>query len=247
MIELLIAMRLSFFDYRYADAVLDHPHFRTAKEEVLAVLQRTPVPLLDPEELESRRGGVKRRERNPLRGDTRRRYFFLPVDQKALNSLLDEAFSYLDWILQPAIVDPERGVGPTTGLKGDYKKGRLQVEAQFGNMARWYTDVFKFQLSYSLDEIDVAILVVPTQRFANLIDENVASFDRVERELPWAKMSLTLPIWVIGVEPDDYGPIEECYESAGEHYAAARAAAGNPVIVIPFGQRLTEPPTEEAT
>jgi Restriction endonuclease BglII len=68
-------------------------------------------------------------------------------------------------------------------------------------MARWYTDVFKFQVSYSQDLIDVGVLVVPTQKFANTIDENVAYFERVKRELPYAKMSITLPIWLLGIEP----------------------------------------------
>ncbi|MBI1740109.1 MAG: hypothetical protein HYR57_04415 [Candidatus Koribacter versatilis] len=88
-----------------------------------------------------------------------------------------------------------------TGIKADYKKARVQVEVQFGNMARWYTDVFKFQVSYSLDLIDVGALIVPMQTFANTIDENVAHYERVVRELPYAKMSLTLPIWVVGIAP----------------------------------------------
>jgi hypothetical protein len=75
------------------------------------------------------------------------------------------------------------------------------VEVQFGNMARWYTDVFKFQVSYSLDLIDVGVLVVPMQEFADTIDENIAYYERVVRELPYAKMSLTLPIWVVGLAP----------------------------------------------
>lgn len=93
-----------------------------------------------------------------------------------------------------------------------------------------------------MDEIDVAILVVPTQALANLIDENVASFERVARELPWAKMSLTLPIWVIGVEPDGYDQIRDCYEQAAQVFATAREAAGQPVIALPFNVRLAEPP-----
>jgi Restriction endonuclease BglII len=67
-------------------------------------------------------------------------------------------------------------------------------------MARWYTDVFKFQVSYSLDHIDIGVLVTATQQFAATIDENVVYFERVARELPYAKMSITLPIWVIGVD-----------------------------------------------
>jgi hypothetical protein len=77
----------------------------------------------------------------------------------------------------------------------------VQAEVQFGNMSRWTYDVFKFQVSYSLDLIDVGVLVVPMQAFADTIDENVAHYERVVRELPYAKMSITLPIWVIGLSP----------------------------------------------
>ena len=233
-------MKLRYFDYRYAEAVLDHPAFSLSKRQIVDILENAPVPLLNPAELESRRGGVKRRSRKQGA-----RYFFLPVDQKALNAHLDGEFKQREWELQPPIVGRDRGGGPETGLKGDYKKGRLQVEVQFGNMARWYTDVFKFQLSYSLDEIDVAVLVVPAQAFANLIDENVAHFERVCRELPWAKMSLTLPIWVIGVEPVDYGPVRDCYEQAATNFVAARKEAGEAVVAIPFHQRLAEEPLPE--
>ena len=60
-------------------------------------------------------------------------------------------------------------------------------------------DVFKFQVSYSQGLIDVGVLVAPVQSFAKTIDENVVYFERVARELPYAKMSITLPIaraWV---------------------------------------------------
>ena len=239
-------MKLRSFDYRYAEAVLDHPSFGSSKGEILEVLEKAPVPLLNPAELDPRRGGVKRRSRKSKRGDQAARYFFLPVDQKALNAHLDGEFKRREWELQPPIVSRDRAGGPETGLKGDYKKGRLQVEAQFGNMARWYTDVFKFQLSYSLGEIDVAVLIVPIQAFANLIDENVAHFERVCRELPWAKMSLTLPIWVIGVEPVDYGPVRDCYKQAAANFVAEKKKDGEPVVAIPFDQRLAEePPAEE--
>ena len=134
---------MRYLDYRYAGAVLDHPDFGTSKKEIVELLERAPVSLLDPSELEPRRGGVKRRSRKPRKSDRGTRYFFLPVDQKAINAHLDNGFQKRGWDLQPPIVSRNRS-GPETGLKGDYKKGRLQVEVQFGNMARWYTDVFKF-------------------------------------------------------------------------------------------------------
>ncbi len=118
------------------------------------------------------------------------------TDQLSLNDLLDAEFSARGWDCQPLVTQDKK-----TGIKADYKKARVQVEVQFGNMARWYTDVFKFQVSYSLGLIDVGVLVVPMQAFANTIDENVAHYERVVRELPYAKMSITLPIWVLGIEP----------------------------------------------
>jgi len=231
-------MKLRFHDYRYARAVLNDERFAESRDELVAILTATQVPLLDPKELVARRGGVKRRGRGG------KRFFFLPVDQKQLNAQLDIAFDEKDWSVHPLIVGARDG-GPKTRLAADYKKDRLQVEVQFGNMARWYSDVFKFQLSYSLDEIDVAVLVVPTQPFANLIDENVAYFERVCRELPWAKMSLTLPIWVIGIEPDDFDPIRECYEAAAEAFISSQKVSNPEISAIPFEQRVREEGPED--
>lgn len=233
-------MKLHYFDYRYAEAVLEHPTFKTSKQEIVDILENAPVPLLNPTESAPKGRRVKRRSRKPKKGQPGTRYFFLPVDQKALNSYLDGEFKDREWFCQPPIVHRNRAGGPETGLKGDYRRGSLQVEVQFGNMARWYTDVFKFQLSYSLGEIDVAVLVVPTQVLANLIDENVACYERVRRELPWAKMSLTLPIWVIGVEPEDYGPVRACYEKAANNLVTAKRRANQVVVPIPFGERVVE-------
>jgi hypothetical protein len=109
-----------------------------------------------------------------------------------------------------------------------------------------YTDVFKFQLSYSLNHIDIAVLVVPKQRFANLIDENVACYERVIRELPWAKMSLTLPILVIGIEPVDYSLIKKCYEDAGKNLVKIKQSKGEAISIIPFDARIIDEPSQEA-
>jgi len=194
-------LNITKYSYRFAEAVLSDSAFRPSVEELLAVL-RAAQPTLYPVE----RVKIRSRGRGPIQA--------LPVDQKELNRLIESQMPK-GWEIRPLVVSRENSAGPTTNIKSDFKKNRIQVEVQFGNMARWYTDVFKFQLAYSLDSIDVGILVVPTHRFANLIDENVASYERVLRELPWAKMSLTLPILVLGVEPEDYGPVRERYEEAG--------------------------------
>lgn len=110
------------------------------------------------------------------------------------NKLMYKALKKYGWVVTPRIISKSE-----SHLAADAKKGKVQLEVQFGNMARWYTDVFKFLLSYSADDIEVGILVVPMQGTARKIDENVAYYERVVRELPHAKMGVTIPILVIGV------------------------------------------------
>jgi hypothetical protein len=234
-----------FTDYRYADAVLNDGRFSSIKKEVVEIIERLAVPVLDPERCKAGKisGAVKRRKRSPIRGSDQDRYFFLPVDQRRLNSAIDEAFRQRNWELHPLVVPAEQGA-ETPGLRSDFKKDRVQIEVQFGNMARWYTDVFKFQLAYAQNHIDVAILIVATQMFANLIDENVAYWERVNRELPSAKMSLTLPIWVIGIEPDNFEPLHQAYDKAFEVLRSQRDFHN--IAKIPYDERIHEEAPQEA-
>lgn len=175
-------MKLHFKSYRFASEVLDSIKYRKLKEEIVNVLENAPVPQLDPPKTR-RRGG---------------RTMIFTTDQKTLNEHFKREFRDRGWEVSPRITT--NGV---TRIEADFKKEGVQIEIQFGNMARWYTDVFKFQVSYSLGLIDVGVLVVPMQSFARTIDENVVYFERVARELPYAKMSITLPILIIGIEPEN--------------------------------------------
>ena len=74
-------------------------------------------------------------------------------------------------------------------------------------MARWYSDIFKFQTAYSHNLIQAAISIVPMGKLGRRIDSNVAHFERALRELPSAELSITLPILLIGIEPDENTPI----------------------------------------
>ena len=62
----------------------------------------------------------------------------------------------------------------------------------------------KFQVGYTTGNIDVGILVVPTQEFGTYIDQSIANFEKAERELPIFNPTITLPILVIGLDPDSY-------------------------------------------
>lgn len=179
-------MQLTTYSYRFAAEVLNSPAFAAQRDEIIDILSNSEVPLLDP---------PKTRTRKDKKTGKVQSWTFI-TSQKKLNDLFDQEFEKRGWQCQPPVTEDK-----VTGIKADYKKARIQVEVQFGNMARWYTDVFKFQVSYSLGLVDVGVLVVPMQKFANTIDENVAYYERVVRELPYAKMSITLPIWVVGIQP----------------------------------------------
>jgi hypothetical protein len=164
--------------YRYAEEILDKA-FPAEKDEILGVLKSTSFINRAIPKVRKREGRVVAR---------------LTIDQIATNKELEKAFQKKGWIIKPKIISESE-----SKLEADFKKGKIQVEVQFGNMARWYTDVFKFLLSYAADDIEVGVLVVPMHDTANKIDENVVYFERVIRELPHAKMGITIPIWVLGV------------------------------------------------
>jgi len=182
---------LRYHNHRFARELLESPTFAPHFAELEAVLGTLPA---------LRRGHPPSLK---LANDKN------PIDQDAMNSHLDEQLKALGWDHHPG------GIIAGTRLEADYNKARIQVEVQFGNMARWTYDVFKFQASYATNRIDIGILVVPMRWFAKAIGDNIAYFERIGRELPAAKLSITLPILVVGLDPKDdetLSPHRERYE-----------------------------------
>ena len=179
-------MRTTTYSYRFADEVLGGATLTGARDEALAILKNLPpIPY----------GQKPWSKKSPPRYGSEH-----PIEQAAMNRWVESKFDAHGWEVHPAIVEG-------SNLEADFRKNRIQVEVQFGNMARWTYDVFKFQVSYSQDQIDVGILAVAQQRFCPYINSNVAQYERIVRELPHAKLSLTLPILVVGLEPEDYATL----------------------------------------
>lgn len=111
-----------------------------------------------------------------------------------LNRMLKAEFNKKGWEINPIIY-------PGLDLTADFRKKRVQVEAQFSNMARYYADVFKFELSHLADFADVGVLIVAKKDLANEIGDNIANYERAGRELKALKTMVPLPILLIGVEP----------------------------------------------
>ena len=71
---------------------------------------------------------------------------------------------------------------------------------QTGNMARMYADLLKLQALYSRGTIEGGILVLPTASCGRSFGGNVASYERVIRELGIFAKVITLPLVIIGFD-----------------------------------------------
>jgi hypothetical protein len=44
--------------------------------------------------------------------------------------------------------------------------------------------------------------IVPKVQFARLMNSNLANYERAVREIDRFKLAISLPIWVVGIEPE---------------------------------------------
>jgi hypothetical protein len=114
--------------------------------------------------------------------------------ERQLNDDFEKGFRQRNWTSNIKVIEDLE-------LKADFRKTRVQVEVQFGNASRFYADVMKFQLSYLQDAIDLGVEILAKHDFAKLINSNIATYERAVREIDRFKFAITLPIWIIGIEP----------------------------------------------
>jgi len=175
-------MEYKLFSYRFAQEILQHENYSKLLTEILDVVSECPIYIYPNKSAKNAN---------------------LDVVQQLLNAYFDIKFhKNNDWEYHPLATEIA-----TSNLKADFRKEfnnlKIHVEVQFGNMARWYSDIFKFQTAYSTDLIDIGICIVPQDVLAKRIDSNVTNFERVLRELPAADMSITHPILIIGISPGE--------------------------------------------
>lgn len=192
-------MRVESYSYRFATEILQHPNHLAAWTEIYEVLRATPLFIYP----------------NKSRNNPR-----LDVVQQVMNAYFDRRLSVdLGWEYHPLATRIEN-----SGLAADFRKRfgdlTIQMEVQFGNASRWYSDIFKFQTAYSQQLVNIGVCVLPTGDIARRIDSNVANYERALRELPSADLSITLPILLTGLTPDEETPvvdISQCqFASIGE-------------------------------
>jgi hypothetical protein len=173
------------FNYRHALEIVGSARWQTSLAEITDAITKSPVFLYP-----------GKAPRHPE----------FDVVQQVQNTYFDRRFAVdYGWEYHPSAT----GIADSK-LAADFRKKfraaddelSLQAEVQFGNMSRWYSDVFKFQAAYSADLIHIGVSIVPTAAFAKRIGDNIVSFERCQKELPAAKLSITHPILLFGIEPD---------------------------------------------
>lgn len=167
--------------YRYAEEILVSPSYKDAWTEVESAIFECPLYIWP-----------NKSTKNPQ----------LDVIQQLLNVYFERRL-HIDFGWE---FHPNATAISGSQLRADFRKtfGDLvvQAEVQFGNMSRWYSDIFKFQAGYSGQQVRMGISILPVASLARRIDSNVAQYERAIRELPAAEFSITLPILTLGIAPD---------------------------------------------
>jgi len=118
-------------------------------------------------------------------------------NQRAYNKGFEQKFVNFEWEQQPLLLESPR-------LIGDFRKGLVFVEIQFGNSATLYRDYYKFQYGHANGLLSLAVLIVPTNpakffptRPSSVI--NMAEFELANRYL--TILPIRVPVLLIGLLP----------------------------------------------
>lgn len=84
--------------------------------------------------------------------------------------------------------------------------GSVGLALQLGNMARFYADLIKLQYFGELGRIVGGVYLIPTQRAATIMGQNMANYERLSRELRYYRNIISLPLLVVGLEEG----VDEC-------------------------------------
>lgn len=179
-------MQVKTFSYRNAEEILQHLNNRACYDELIQVCIDCPLPIYE---------GKSQKQRSK------------DVVQQVMNTYFRLRFTQLGWEAEP-LATPDNN---DDALRADFRKtffnpltGEIQVttqiEVEFGNVASSYRNYFKFQLSFSYGLTEICVLIVPTQHLSVRIDSGISNFEKTCREIPSAKLSITVPIFVIGLD-----------------------------------------------
>lgn len=188
-------MIIKTYSYRFAEEILQHPNYIQVYNEIISVCEKCPLPLYN--------GKSARQPR-------------LNIVQQIMNTYFKMMFTQLGWEPEPLATPLDNA----DALRSDFRKSFVnqetgeinltaQIEVEFGNVASSYRNYFKFQLSFSYGLTDVCIIILPSQQLSTRIDSGVSNYEKTIREIPSAKLSVTVPVLVVGLfDRNDAGDLE---------------------------------------
>ena len=89
---------------------------------------------------------------------------------------------------------------PTSSITVTSVRNAVGLCLQTGNVSRTYADLLKLQLLFSRKKIGGGIIILYSRVSARALGENLASFDRLKRELSIFKEVITVPVLLVGLE-----------------------------------------------
>jgi len=119
--------------------------------------------------------------------------------QAAYNKAFSSKLANLGWEQQPLLrVDPK--------LIGDFRKGLVFVEIQFGNSSTLYRDYYKFQYGLANGLLSLAILIVPTKPSGFFPTRPKSVLNMAEYNLAHACLTvlpINVPVLLVGLVPEN--------------------------------------------
>jgi hypothetical protein len=196
----------------HAGTILEHA-FGDEFRDLVEVLGAIEPPLRESGPFtDTGRPKKPKRQRVPITGQ--HKYLLMPVDHPTLNLQLATELRMRGWNTQPiattGLTVPDT-IGPLS-LKGDFVKNTVFVEVEFGNVASMFRDFFKFQIANRSRAGNVAVLVTGTRQMMKFADQGQATYETAARLVPYLSIGIQMPIWIVGIEPDDWNPIKTRYE-----------------------------------
>lgn len=198
----------------FGETIAEHG-FPIEHTELLGVLGGIDVPLRAAEPFTPRgRPATPKRQTKSIGG--RRAYALFPIDQAALNSELHDRLRSLGWSAEPVAAGQPLGTPADIALRGDFAKEGVFVEVEFGNSASLFRDIFKFQIASRSGTGEVGVLIVATAQMAKFFDSGVATYEQAVNLIPYMRIGIQMPIWVIGIQPASWEPVKERYDQMYE-------------------------------
>lgn len=119
--------------------------------------------------------------------------------QAAYNRAFAAQFAKMGWELRPVLRRQPK-------LIGDFRKGLVFVEVQFGNSAALYRDYYKFQYGLANGLLSLAVLVVPTSPAAFFPSRPQSVNNMAEYALAYsclAVLPINVPTMLVGLLPEN--------------------------------------------